>query len=375
MAEPVEYNFKQAFAAGPADTMRALRFHGQRDIRLDRVPVPVCGRGQVKIRPAFVGICGTDLHEYLGGASLMPSAHPHPITGEKVPLTIGHEFSGTVVEVGEGVTSHRVGDRVCVQPIIFDGTCGACLEGYINCCYSNGFIGLSGCGGGLSDFTVCPATSAIPLPPTISLEVGALIEPLAVAWHAVKTSPFRAGDAVLVIGGGPIGLAVIQVLRCKGAGQIIVSEVSPQRKHFAATFGAHHVLDPTRVDVVTEVRRLCGAGQGVHVAFDAAGVQSGLQAAIESLRARGTLVNIAVWEKPTPIFPNDLVFKERRYMGVATFVAGEFGEVLDAIVAGTIQPSNMITKTVTLAETVTEGYDSLIHDKDNHVKILVEVYG
>jgi threonine dehydrogenase-like Zn-dependent dehydrogenase len=85
-----------------------------------------------------------DLHEYLGGASLIPSAHPHPITGEKVPLTLGHEFSGTVVEVGEGVKDHKVGDRVCVQPIIFDGTCGACKEGYINCCYSNGFIGLSG---------------------------------------------------------------------------------------------------------------------------------------------------------------------------------------------------------------------------------------
>lgn len=85
-----------------------------------------------------------DLHEYLGGASLIPSAHPHPITGEKVPLTLGHEFSGTVVEVGEGVTTHKIGDRVCVQPIIFDGTCGACVDGYINCCYSNGFIGLSG---------------------------------------------------------------------------------------------------------------------------------------------------------------------------------------------------------------------------------------
>lgn len=183
---------------------------------------------------------------------------------------------------------------------------------------------------------VCPATSAIPLPDAVPLEIGALVEPLSVAWHAVKASPFRAGDSVLIIGGGPIGLAVIQVLRAKGAGKIIVSEVSPRRKQFSTEFGADHVLDPTQVDVVTEVRKLCD-GQGVHVAFDAAGVQSGLKAAIESLRAHGTLVNIAIWEKPTSIFPNDLVFKERKYMGVATFVAGEFAEVLDAIVTGRLR--------------------------------------
>lgn len=165
------------------------------------------------------------------------------------------------------------------------------------------------------------------------MELGALIEPLSVAWHAVKASPFKPGNSVLIIGGGPIGLAVIQALRAKGAGKIIVSEVSPRRKQFSLEFGADHVLDPTEVDVVSEVRRLCD-GQGVHVGFDAAGVQSGMNAAIGALRAHGTLVNIAVWEKPVPIFPNDLVFKEKRYMGVATFVEGDFKEVLEAIVSG-----------------------------------------
>lgn len=180
---------------------------------------------------------------------------------------------------------------------------------------------------------VCPATSAIHLPDSIPFEVGALVEPLSVAWHAVKASPFKAGDSVLIIGGGPIGLAVIQTLRAKGAGKIIVSEVSPRRKQFSTEFGANHVLDPTKVDVVTEVKRLCG-GQGANVAFDAAGVPSGMSAAILALRSHGTLVNIAVWEKPVPIFPNDLVFREKRYMGVATFVEGDFAEVLEAIVSG-----------------------------------------
>jgi threonine dehydrogenase-like Zn-dependent dehydrogenase len=190
-----------------------------------------------------------------------------------------------------------------------------------------------GCGGGLSDFIVVPSGSAIPLPAEVSMEVGALVEPLAVAWHAVKISPFRPGDSVLVVGGGPIGLAVIQTLRAKGAGKIIAAEVSPRRKEFATQFGADHVLDPTKTDIVESVKKLCD-GQGVHVAFDAAGVQTGLNSAILALRARGTLVNIAVWEKTATVVPNDLAFKERKYMGIATYVAGDFEEVLDAICTG-----------------------------------------
>jgi len=121
-------------------TMQALRFHGMKDLRLEQISVPNCGAGQVGIKPVWCGICGSDLHEYIGGANLCPTT-PHPITGEKVPLTFGHEFSGIVDAVGEGVSKFKPGDRVCVQPIIYDGTCGACKEGLINCCYSGGFIG------------------------------------------------------------------------------------------------------------------------------------------------------------------------------------------------------------------------------------------
>ena len=161
----------------------------------------------------------------------------------------------------------------------------------------------------------------------------ALIEPLAVAWHAVKTSPFKKGDSVLILGGGPIGLAVIQVLVAKGAEKIIVSEVTPRRREFARQFGAHYVLDPIKDDIVERVRQLCD-GSGVNVAFDAAGVQAGLDQAIQAIRFRGTLVNIAIWEKTATITPNSLVFRERRYIGVATYHDGDFYDVIDAIAAG-----------------------------------------
>ena len=365
-----------------------------------------------------------DLHEYLGGASIMPTT-PHPITKEKVPLTVGHEFSGVVEEVGEDVHDMKVGARVTVQPIIYDGTCGACKDGYINCCDNNGFIGLSGeqeivCldrnllsqkpvgwGGGISEHIVVPRKAAYEVPDHVSLEVAgkssshpitsanvqfpALVEPLAVGWHAVNVSPFKKGDAVLILGGGPIGLAVIQTLKARGAEKIIVSEVAPGRKEFAKKFGAHYVLDPTKDDVVARVREICD-GQGAHVAFDAAGVQAGLDQAIQAIRARGTLVNIAIWEKTATFTPNRLCFRERKYMGVATYQDGDFQDVIDAIASGmstdlpekgqtdsecvdtgSLKPESMITGKIQMDEVEEKGFKPLVNEKDKHVKILVEV--
>ena len=193
------------------------------------------------------------------------------------------------------------------------------------------------------------------------------------AWHAVNISPFKEGDAVLVLGGGPIGLAVIQSLKAKGAGKIIVTEVAPRRMEFATQFGADYVLDPTKVDVVARVREVCG-GVGVAVAFDAAGVQAGLDQAILSIRARGTLVNIAVWEKTATFTPNHMVFRERKYMGTTTYVEGDFQDVLDAIASGRLKPESMITSKIKMDEVEEKGFKALIHEKGKHVKILVEIH-
>ncbi|KAL8731168.1 MAG: hypothetical protein Q9166_003575 [cf. Caloplaca sp. 2 TL-2023] len=351
--------------------MKAVRFHGQKDIRLEDVEVPKCGKGQVKVKPAYVGICGTDLNEFMGGPNIIPTT-PHAITKETTPITLGHEFSGVIEEVGEDVTEIRVGERVSVQPIIYDGTCGACRDGLINCCDNNGFVGLSGWGGGLSEHVVVPRAAVYQIPESVSMEAGALVEPVAVAWHSIKISPLDKGDAVLVLGAGPIGLAVIQCLKAKGAEKIIASEVSPRRREFAKQFGAHYVLDPTTDDVVARVREICG-GVGADVAFDAAGVQVGLDQALKAIRAQGTLVNIAVWEKRAQLQMNDLIFRERKYVGVTTYVEGDFREVLDAMASGILKPEPMITGKIQMNEVEEKGFKALIEEKDKHVKILVEV--
>ncbi|KAH7324769.1 hypothetical protein B0I35DRAFT_349553 [Stachybotrys elegans] len=356
-----------------SDTVQAVRYHGQRDIRLESIPAPKIAPGKVIISPKFCGICGTDLHEYLGGANLIPKPQrPHPITGETYPLTLGHEFSGIVEEVGEGVTKVKPGDRVCVQPIIYDGECLSCQRGLVNCCDRNGFIGLSGWGGGLCEKTMAPESCVKLLPDNVPLEVGALIEPLAVGWHAVDISPWRDNDSVLVLGGGPIGLAVIQVLKGRGCKNIIVSEVSGRRREFALNFGAHHAIDPVSEDLVKRVKDLTN-GLGADVAFDAAGVQVAVDTAFLALKARGTLVNIAVWENRAQLHMNEIVFRERSYMGVATYSLGDFEAVIDAISKGNMTPAEMITKKIKLDEVEKEGFSTLIHDKENHVKILVDI--
>lgn len=147
------------------------------------------------------------------------------------------------------------------------------------------------------------------------------------------------------------------------------------RKKFAAEFGAHVVLDPTQDDIVARCRQLTN-DRGVDVSFDAAGVQAGLDQAIHAIKARGTHVNIAIWEKPCTITPNDLVFKERRYLGVATYVKSDFQEVIDAIADGRLDMCHkMITKRIEMSDVLKEGFMTLINDKENQVKVLVKGSG
>lgn len=226
---------------------------------------------------------------------------PHPVTKEQIPITIGHEFSGTIKKLGAGVNSSnlKVGAKVAVQPTIYCGHCGACKVGAENACPNGGFVGLSGGGGGMSEAVVVPQEAIFPLPSNVDLDIGALVEPLAVAWHAVDASPIAdlKEPKCLVLGGGPIGLAVVQVLLGRGAHTVICAEVAKKRQEFAKEFGAHHVLDPSKVDLPSVCLEICGGLNGPDIVFDCAGVPQSLETACQTVRSRGTVVNVAIWEK------------------------------------------------------------------------------
>jgi 2-desacetyl-2-hydroxyethyl bacteriochlorophyllide A dehydrogenase len=242
-------------------------------------------------------------------------------------------------------------------------------------CYTGGFIGLSGGGGGLSDSVVVPAHAIHDLPAPIGLDVGALVEPLSVAWHAASAAPLTPSSAVLVLGGGPIGLALVQVLRARGVRKVLVSEISSARQRFARAFGAHHVFNPLQYDAVALSRQLSGQDGGVDVVFDCAGVKASIATACAAVRARGCVVNVAIWEGEVGWNPNSLVYREAEFKAVLGYTRADVSAVIEQIAKGGLRPEGMITSRIALEDVVECGIKALVADKESHVKILVEVGG
>jgi (R,R)-butanediol dehydrogenase/meso-butanediol dehydrogenase/diacetyl reductase len=349
--------------------MKAARFHARGDIRIDDVPEPAVRPGTVKVEVEWCGICGTDLHEYLEGPIFAPPADtPHPLTGETVPITLGHEFAGVVAELGEGVSDLRVGDRVVVEPYLVCGRCDACVQGRYNVCGSLGFVGLSGLGGGFSQYVVAERRWIHPLG-ELGTDVGALVEPLAVAHHAVRLAGARPEHTAVVFGAGPIGLVTTAALRAVGVDEVIVVEPADVRKQKATVAGAGHVLDPRGTDVVAEVMERT-KGRGADVTFECAGVDAVLRSAIQSTRVGGTCVNVAIWGHEASVSMNDLVFREVNLLGSLAY-ADDHPATIEMIASGKVDPHQFITGRIGLDDIVERGFEELISNKEENVKILV----
>jgi (R,R)-butanediol dehydrogenase / meso-butanediol dehydrogenase / diacetyl reductase len=314
--------------------MKAAVFHDQRDLRVDDLPEPETSPGGVKIEVSWCGICGSDLHEYLAGPIFIPpSGSPHPLTGEELPVVLGHEFGGRVVEVGDGDSRVEVGDRVAVEPIVYCGECPECRRGAYNLCRKLGVYGLSGGGGGFSELAVVPEYMAHRLPDELSDEESALVEPVAVGLHAVRQAEFAPGQTAIV-------------------------------------FGADAVIDLQEEDVVEAVQRLTDE-IGVDASFDAAGVQETLNTAFHTTARGGKVVNVAIWEQSIDLQPNDMVLSEVEVIGSIAY-ANEFPATMTLMKDGRVSAGDLVTKRISLSEIVEEGFEELAANRDQHVKILVQ---
>ncbi|MFF8772167.1 zinc-binding dehydrogenase [Kitasatospora sp. NPDC015120] len=314
--------------------MKAARFYGKEDLRVEEVPEPSPGPGQVKLRNAFAGICGSDLHFFFYPESL-PFAldEPHPLTGAALPQILGHEFSGTVVEVGEGVGDVKAGDRCAVFPLAVScGTCTACRRGLPFSCRLMASLGSNAPGGGLSEFTVCDASQVHVLPDGVDLRTGALVEPMAVGWHAVERSGVRAGGSALVAGAGPIGIGAWFALKARGVEKVLVSEPSADRRAVMAALGAR-VVDPVHEDLAAAVASFTG-GEGVDVAVDAAGAGAAVTAALAGLAPGGRLVVVALHEHAMDFQPTQLMMGETEVVGAVGYRPAEFDAVIAAMADG-----------------------------------------
>src|SRR5438477_4130178 len=256
--------------------MRALRFHAARDLRVEDVPEPpAAAAGEVVVRVATCGICGTDLHEYIAGPIVTP-VEPHPLTGATNPQIHGHEFSGAVVAVGPVVSRVAVGDRVAIMPLAYCGRCAYCSRGLQHLCATMGCVGLSHAWGGMAELATVAEYQVVRLPDGVTYQQGALIEPTAVAAYGVERGGVKPGDRVLITGAGPIGTLAALCAHAAGAAAVYVSEPNPARRARADALGVATVLDPTSVDV-PELLREETNGLGVDVAIECSGHPNGFK--------------------------------------------------------------------------------------------------
>ncbi len=354
--------------------MKAARYYGKDDIRVEDVEEPQLRPGTVKIAPAFCGICGSDLHLYHDGP--IPPAPspdtPHPLSHETLPIIFGHEFSGVVEEIGDGVTGLSVGDSVVVEPLMVDGTCPACKAGKYNLCQQMGFIGISGLGGGLSEHIVVEERWVHPVG-DLPLDQAALIEPLAVGLHAAKHAGAAAGQVAVVGGAGPIGLLLAAVLKAKGV-KTIVSEVSTARREKAMSSGVADVVVDPSTENLKEVVAQHSDGAGADLAFDAAGVAVVVHQLLDILAAGGRLEIVAIHTHPIEIdIAAELTFGDR-VMGSSIGYANDHPEAIELARSGKVNLAPFITSKIVVDDLIEKGIERLVSNKDNEVKILVSMH-
>lgn len=353
--------------------MHALRWHGAKDIRLEHIAIPRPSPQEVRIAVQYCGICGSDLHEYESGPHAIPTEAPHALSGRTAPLTLGHEFCGTVVEVGSDVTGLHPGDRVAVEPEYRCSHCAYCVDGAYNLCSSMGFAGLMG-DGGMAEFAIVPGYMLHRLPDAVSLEQAAVLEPAAVALHALRRSGLQTGDSCAIFGLGPIGLLLVMLAKLQGARTIIAVDVSPERLQHARPAGASHVIDGHSLTAaeIQESIASATAGLGVDISFEAAGLQATFEGALRALRKGGSMVMVGLMpEARLEVF--EAVNRELSLVASVGY-RDVYQELIGLIQAGQFDPSSLITKTVPLSQAVSEGFAALVRDR-SQIKILVSPAG
>lgn len=350
--------------------MKASVFYAAKDIRYtEDYPEKPLKAGQVKIKIKWCGICGSDLHEYMHGPMSIPS-EPHPVTGKMFPLIMGHEFSGEIVEVAPDVTDYKIGDRVTANPFISCGHCHMCLNNRPLSCVTVALYGLME-DGAFAEYLNIEADHLIRLPDNLTYEEGALIEPLAVTVHALHESEVKVGQTVLVTGAGPIGLCAVLNAKANGC-TVICSEVATARKQAAADCGADYIIDPSQEDLVEKVKEITN-GIGADVALDCAGAPATVLGAIHSIKNGGRVVCVGIPSKPFEFDIKDILYSEKQIHAIHGYHGyySEFNEAVNLIAMGKVDPSPLITGKIALKDIVDEGYEKLINDKDNQLKIIV----
>jgi L-iditol 2-dehydrogenase len=321
--------------------MKALVLTAYNHLEIQDWPCPEIAAGEVLIRIAACGICGSDIHGMDGS------------TGRRQPpIIMGHEAAGTIANVGADVQDWKPGDRVTFDSTVYCGKCWFCRRGQINLCDNRRVLGVS-CDdyrrhGAFAEYVAVPARILVRLPENVAFRQAAMVEPLSIALHAARRTPITLNDTAVVVGAGMIGLLVVQALRASGCGRIIAVEIDRKRLALACKLGADEGLSSDAVDVAAEVRRRTG-GRGADVAVEAVGLAPSLQTAMACVRKGGqvTLVGNLVPKVEFPL--QAAVTRELTLNGVCAS-CGEYPACLDMMGRGVIDVDPLISAAAPLCE-------------------------
>jgi|TARA_B100001971_G_C18266996_1_gene594075 (R,R)-butanediol dehydrogenase/meso-butanediol dehydrogenase/diacetyl reductase len=348
--------------------MQALVYHGNKDLRLETVPEPTPGPGQVKLAVDYCGICATDVEEFLYGPVFISGDTPNPVTGRQMPLTTGHEIAATVIELGEGVLAPSVGDRVVLNGVLTCRACRWCREGETTQCPSMAAIGFA-IDGGLAEHVVWPAEQVVVLPDNVSSKEAALVEPASVAIHAARRSEAAAGDRVAVIGVGTVGLLAMQALKAQGA-EVYAVDKRQMSLELAAELGADATIDSSTQDTVSRLAELTD-GIGPNIVIDAAGAAETPKLAVEAVRRGGLVVLVAIYTS-TPQFDfNSLVGTEVRMAGSLAYEQRDVEEAVKLIASGQMKTLPLVSDVIKLDQVIETGFPRMVSAAKDVFRILV----
>lgn len=317
-------------------SLQQATYNGNQTIQVGECHPQAPGPGEVRIHVAYCGVCGTDLHIFLG----------HMDQRVAMPQVIGHEMSGTIAEVGTDVTGWQVGDRVVVRPLDPCHDCPACAAGHQHICQNLKFLGIDTPGAFQGSWTV-PAHTLHRLPDELALDKAAMIEPIAVACHDVRMGQVKAGEKVVVIGGGPIGILNALVARHAG-GDVLVSEVNPFRINLARELGLEAV-NPLETDLQAHVEEWTG-GAGADVVFEVSGTAAGAATMTKLARTRGRIVVVAIFADAPQVDLFQFFWRELKMCGARVYEPEDFDQAIHLAATGALPLDALITERYPLAK-------------------------
>ena len=328
------------------------------EIEIREVPAPAPGPGEVLLRVQRIGICGSDIHVYHG---------KHPLTS--FPVVQGHEFSAVLEAVGPGVTGLTVGSKVTSMPQIVCGECAPCRRGDYHICDKLKVQGFQapGCG---QELWVTSAKMVVPLPGTFTFEQGALVEPTAVAVHAVAKAGNLAGHRVAVLGAGPIGNLVAQAARCDGA-QVLITDLSDYRLEVARKCGLEETSNLQKESLAQAVERVFGK-EGFNVAFECVGVEATITAAVANIQKGGTIIIVGVFGEKPRIDMSNVQDRELNLRGTLMYQRPDYERAVELIDAGGINTEPLVSKHFDLDHYI-DAYHFIDQFGDKSLKVVIDV--